>query len=378
MQPGIYYDLSNEEYHGGPGISKSQLDDIAINPAIFQWRKGAPEDDEKKAALDMGTALHCLLLEPDEFDKRFIVAPEFNRRTNEGKASEKAFLQDCAGLGMTVMNAEEGRKLKLMRASALAHPAARWLLEAEGHQETSIYWNDDQTGELCRIRPDKFLSGQPVIVDVKKVADIRSVMQKDILNLRIELLNGSYFTGRKMNIEKKGRTAATVNSSMADLKAIFAFAHGNGYIEANPMTGIKPLKKSNKRPDPITREEYPRLIAACSTRQTANMWSLAILTGLRHGEICALAWEDVDLEAKTLTVSRNLTPQGLFTPPKTEAGNRVICLIDAAVDILRDQRELTRMYPQTSFSFHTREYGERIEEQKTFVFNPGVNAVNVR
>jgi len=120
--------------------------------------------------------------------------------------------------------------------------------------------------------------------------DIRSIMQKDLLNLRIELLNGSYFTGRKMNIEKKGRTAATVNSSMADLKAIFAFAHGNGYIDANPMTGIKPLKKSNKRPDPITREEYPRLINACATRQTANMWSLAILTGLRHGEICALAW----------------------------------------------------------------------------------------
>ena len=140
--------------------------------------------------------------------------------------------------------------------------------------------------------------------------DIRSVMQKDQLNLRIELLSGSYFTGRKMNIEKKGRTAATVNSSMADPKAIFAFAHGNGYIEGNPKTGIKPPKKSNKRPDPITREEYPSLIAACSTRQTANMWSLAILTGLRHGEICALAWEDIDLEAKKLTVSRNLTPQG--------------------------------------------------------------------
>ncbi len=120
----------------------------------------------------MGTALHCLLLEPEEFDKRFIVAPEFNRRTNEGKANEQAFLKDCSGLGMTVMDAEQGRKLKLMRSSALAHPAARWLLEAEGHQEASIYWNDDQTGELCRIRPDKFLTGQPVIVDVKKVADM--------------------------------------------------------------------------------------------------------------------------------------------------------------------------------------------------------------
>ena len=160
MQPGIYYDISNEDYHGGAGISKSQLDDIAINPAIFQWRKGAPEDDEKKAALDMGTALHCLLLEPEEFDKRFIVAPAFNRRTNEGRADEQRFLKDCESSGMTVMDAEQGRKLKLMRASALAHPAARWLLEAEGHQEASIYWNDEQTGELCRIRPDKFLSGQ--------------------------------------------------------------------------------------------------------------------------------------------------------------------------------------------------------------------------
>lgn len=172
MEPGVYFDISNEAYHAGPGISKSQLDDIAINPAIFQWRKLAPEDDEKKAALEMGTALHCVLLEPEEFDKRFIVAPEFNRRTTQGKADEKAFLEDCAGCGMTVMDAEQGRKLKLMRASALAHPAARWLLEAEGHCEASIFWNDDETGELCRIRPDKFLSSQPVVVDVKKVADM--------------------------------------------------------------------------------------------------------------------------------------------------------------------------------------------------------------
>ncbi|MGP4130490.1 hypothetical protein OJE16_12250 [Pantoea tagorei] len=84
---------------------------------------------------------------------------------------------------------------------------------------------------------------------------------------------------------------------------------------------------------------------------------------MRHGEICALAWEDIDLEAKTITVSRNLTPQGLFIPPKTEAGNRVINMIDAAAEVLRDQRELTRIYPQTPFTLHTREYGERFEEQ---------------
>lgn len=172
MQPGIYYDISNEDYHAGEGVSKSQLDMVAKSPVLLQWAKCAPVDTEKLKALDMGTALHCALLEPDEFSKRFIVAPEFNRRTNIGKAEEKAFLKDCETSGKTIMDNEQGRKLKLMQASAYAHPAAKWFLEDEGYCEASIYWTDDETGELCRIRPDRFLKNRPIIIDVKKTADI--------------------------------------------------------------------------------------------------------------------------------------------------------------------------------------------------------------
>jgi exodeoxyribonuclease VIII len=96
MKPGIYFDISNEDYHAGDGVSKSQLDMVALSPALLQWQKSAPVDTEKLKALDMGTALHCLLLEPEEFDKRFIVAPQFNRRTTAGKEDEAAFLNDVA------------------------------------------------------------------------------------------------------------------------------------------------------------------------------------------------------------------------------------------------------------------------------------------
>lgn len=122
MEPGVYFSLSNAEYHSGSGISKSQLDMVELSPALLKWQESAPVDEEKLQALDMGTALHCLLLEPDEFDKRFIVAPAFNRRTTAGKAAEAEFLAECRGMGMTVMDAEQGRKLKLMRDSALAIP----------------------------------------------------------------------------------------------------------------------------------------------------------------------------------------------------------------------------------------------------------------
>ncbi|SUC45671.1 Exodeoxyribonuclease 8 [Providencia stuartii] len=64
MKEGIYYNISNEDYHNGLGISKSQLDLINESPADFIWHRDAPVDKEKTKALDFGTALHCLLLEP--------------------------------------------------------------------------------------------------------------------------------------------------------------------------------------------------------------------------------------------------------------------------------------------------------------------------
>lgn len=149
MKPGIYFDISNEDYHAGDGVSKSQLDMVAKNPALLKWVQAAPEDEEKKSALDMGTALHCLLLEHGEFDKRFIVSPKFERRTKQGKADEEAFLRDIADMGISVLDAEQWRKLELMRDSAMAHPAARWMLEAPGYCEASMYWNDEETGSCA-------------------------------------------------------------------------------------------------------------------------------------------------------------------------------------------------------------------------------------
>ncbi|ECA6742905.1 exonuclease VIII, partial [Salmonella enterica subsp. enterica] len=173
IQPGIYYDIPNEAYHAGPGVSKSQLDDIADTPAIYLWRKNAPVDTEKTKTLDTGTAFHCRILEPEEFSKRFIIAPEFNRRTSAGKEEEKTFLEECARTGRTVLTAEEGRKIELMYQSVMALPLGQWLVESAGYAESSVYWEDPETGILCRCRPDKIISEFHWIMDVKTTADIQ-------------------------------------------------------------------------------------------------------------------------------------------------------------------------------------------------------------
>lgn len=67
MKPGIYYDISNDEYHSGIGISKSGLDLIAKSPAHYKAVVDGLVKREPTKAQSLGTAFHELLLEPELF-----------------------------------------------------------------------------------------------------------------------------------------------------------------------------------------------------------------------------------------------------------------------------------------------------------------------
>lgn len=168
-----------------------------------------------------------------------------------------------------------------------------------------------------------------------------------------------------------GRKASTVNNYMGLMAEIFQYAVKNGYATENPFSGISKLKKAKREPDPLTTDEFIRFIRACKHQQMINLWSLAVYTGMRHGELCALSWEDIDLKVGTLTVRRNLTQVNEFTLPKTDAGtDRVIFLTQPAIDALKSQAELTRLDRQYEINVKLREYGQSVTHLCTFVFNP--------
>lgn len=192
ITPGYYRELSNEAYHKGPGVSKSQLDLIHKSPALFQWSKAAPEDDEKKASLNLGDAVHAILLEPHRFALEYAVAPECDRRTKAGKEQWEEF--EAQAGSKVILSAEEGRKIQLIRESAMAHPHARWLLEAHGDAEASIYWRERTTGQLARCRPDKAIPSLGWIVDVKTTADIEK-FARSVYEYRYHVQDSFYSDG---------------------------------------------------------------------------------------------------------------------------------------------------------------------------------------
>jgi len=73
------------------------------------------------------------------------------------------------------------------------------------------------------------------------------------------------------------------------------------------------------------------------------LWRLALLTGMRRGEILGLKWEDVDFERGVLAVKRALirsASKGFeFSQPKSAAGRRAIALSPSVVQSLRQHRK---------------------------------------
>lgn len=75
MKPGVYEGISNAEYHGGPGISKSGLDLVHRSPMHYNAAQQVANDDRPDTkAYFVGREFHMLALEPEVFEVEYVEA----------------------------------------------------------------------------------------------------------------------------------------------------------------------------------------------------------------------------------------------------------------------------------------------------------------
>ena len=82
------YQMPDEWYFNGPGISKSELD--LINEAPLKFKEHEYRDTPE---MMLGRAIHCAILEPEAFNKKFAIAPSVDRRTKAGKEAYQEFME---------------------------------------------------------------------------------------------------------------------------------------------------------------------------------------------------------------------------------------------------------------------------------------------
>jgi integrase len=87
-----------------------------------------------------------------------------------------------------------------------------------------------------------------------------------------------------------------------------------------------------------TRQHLATFLDSVKHDRLFVLWWLVALTGLRRGELAALRWTDIDLDAATLTVHEQIVVvdgQDLLGPPKSASSRRTIALDTVTVGLLR-------------------------------------------
>ena len=164
--------MQADQYHAHPAVGHSSLLRIMRSPAHYREYLTNPPDPTP--AMVFGTAMHTAILEPDNFARDYVVAPKFDRRTKDGKAAAEAW--DAENAGKTALTAEQMVAISSMAFNIKCHAGAANMLGC-GIAEMTGFWVDQETGIMCKCRPDwvTTMEDRPewltAIVDVKTCVD---------------------------------------------------------------------------------------------------------------------------------------------------------------------------------------------------------------
>lgn len=188
--------VSNDAYHADRQcVSHSALEVFRRSRPEYHGRyvTGTTPPRPPSESMVFGSAVDCLLLEPDEFEQRFALTPACDARTKAGKEIRDAFR---AKLGdRTAIDFEDFQRAEAAVAAIWRNPRVRTMLKMEGTPQHSIRWQH-HTGIWIKNRFD-FLSASGAAIDLKTSRNpSRDAWAKDAHELGYHRQRSLYHRGR--------------------------------------------------------------------------------------------------------------------------------------------------------------------------------------
>lgn len=176
----------------------------------------------------------------------------------------------------------------------------------------------------------RFIAKHYIFPKIPKQTPIRSITRETITSLVAWLRTQPSRYGTPL----KHRT---IQKPVAYLSTIFNHQIKLGNLEHNPARGIRiPKDAPPRQPVFLTPAQVDTIAKACGYHETFVRFLYA--TGLRFGEATALTPADIDLEARTVTVSKawkHAENGRLYLgTPKTSTSLRVVTISQTVADLL--------------------------------------------
>lgn len=150
----------------------------------------------------------------------------------------------------------------------------------------------------------------------------------------------------------EGLSPSTVQLMHQVINKALGDAERAGLVQSNPARKVDAPRKVQHEMHTWTREQVVAFLEHVKDDRLSAMWRLFLATGMRRGEVAALQWTDLDLEARRLSVRRTGyrldgrwqtgTPKG-----RGRGATRMLSLDARTVEALRahqEQQEAERTY----------------------------------
>lgn len=151
MDNGIYFNLSEDEYFNENRLSSTDIRNLLKSPTEYWLNSNFnPLKEEKKSQVKFeGKLYHCLILEPENFDKKYKIIPE----GLTGNSKEAKMWRSIQGLNHDLVNNKLYNDVKKNISYLKQHGQ---LLDCsifkDGFPEVSIFW--EYEGIPCKSRID--------------------------------------------------------------------------------------------------------------------------------------------------------------------------------------------------------------------------------
>ena len=211
------------------------------------------------------------------------------------------------------------------------YEATAWIEDAEGRKRRHFYgWTAEEAqGKLDRARRVSASGGRAKEERVTVGAwldewlvyaegrlrpnsvrynaqNIRLYLKPRLGRIRLSRLTPRDVEGLMAWMTAQGLSPRTCAMAHATLRNALNHAQRLGMVERNVATLVKPPRDEPVEMQALTPDQVQRLFASTSGDRMAAAYVVAVMTGLRQGEMLALRWEDVDTKAATLTINGTL------------------------------------------------------------------------
>ena len=157
-------------------------------------------------------------------------------------------------------------------------------------------------------------------------------------HISLSALTTAEIDGLVDDLHARGLAPATIKRIIATLQAALSSAVRRELLSVNPVRGVRVPQGAGRVHTVWDIHQCATFLAACPSDGLGALYRLALVTGMRRGELLGLSWTDVDLAAATLVVRATRVAIGgrvVTGTPKSRSGVRRIYLDAATVNMLR-------------------------------------------